>query len=173
MIGFLNNLMGYAEIESGAAIFQTQPFSPITLIEAVRPLIDTLAQAKNLATQWEIDPALPVPLHGDVEWLTRVLFNLLNNAVAYTSRGYIRTRLYRVDDKHWAIEVEDTGRGISPQRQKQLFDLQHAHGLGLVVAHGLVEHMGGTLKFNSVVGHGSTFTVVLPLTPPQGLSQSS
>ena len=163
MLGFLSNLMGYAEIESGAMLFKNAPFTPLALIDAVRPRIEAIGKAKNLEILWEIDPALPETLRGDMEWLSRVLANLLNNAISYTSRGRIRTRLYRVDEKHWAMEVEDTGRGISLQQQKRLFDLKHAQGLGLIVARGVVEHMGGELKFTSVVGQGTTFTAILPL----------
>ncbi len=165
MLGFLNNLMDYAELESGALMLQRESFAPQALLENVRPWVDAVAAAKGLRTVWEIDPDLPGPLQGDPAWLTRVLTNLLNNAVAYTSRGSIRTRLYRLDDDHWALEVQDTGAGISSQRQKHLFDLQHAGGLGLIVARGVVERMGGRLQFTSAVGEGSTFTVVLPLEP--------
>ncbi len=162
MLGFLNNLMDYAEIESGALMLQEVPFAPADLLENVRPWVDAVAAAKGLKTHWEIDPALPATLQGDAAWLGRVLTNLLNNAVTYTSRGSIYTRLYRLDEEHWALEVQDTGTGISPQRQKHLFDLRHAGGLGLIVARGVVERMGGQLKFSSKVGEGSTFTVVLP-----------
>ena len=163
MIGFLSNLMGYAEIESGAVMFANKPFAPEELVQPVRPLLEAVARAKGLEMLWEIDPNLPERLYGDVEWLRRVLTNLLNNAVNYTTFGHIRARIYRVDEEHWAIEVRDTGRGIHPQQQKRLFDLRHARGLGLVVVRGLVEQMGGELRLSSIVGRGSTFTAVLPL----------
>ena len=163
MLGFLNNLIGYAEIESGAILFKNAPFTPSALIDAVRPRIEAIGKAKNLDILWEIDPALPETLHGDIEWLTRVLANLLTNAISYTAHGHIRTRLYGVDEEHWAMEVEDTGRGISIQQQKRIFDLKHAQGLGLIVARGVVEHMGGELKLSSVIGRGTTFTAILPL----------
>jgi len=163
MIGFLNNLIGYAEMESGAMMLQPEPFSPQALLDAVRPTIETLASVKELETHWEIDPDLPKQLHGDLTWLARVLGNLLNNAVTYTSHGHIRTRLYRADEGHWAMEVTDTGQGISRQDQMHLFDLQQANGLGLIVARGLVEQMGGELRFHSTPGQGSTFVAVFPL----------
>ncbi len=161
VIEFLSNLMGYAELESGSLMLQPTVFPAHSLVERVRPITETLAAAKGLQTHWEVDPDLE-SLYGDPNWLSRVLYNLLNNALSYTTRGYIRIRLYRPDDTHWAIEVEDSGRGISPQEQQTLFDLQHSRGLGLVVARGLVEQMGGEFRFRSTPGQGSVFTAVLP-----------
>ncbi len=162
-LGFLNNLMDYAEIESGSLMLQTQPFAPSALIDGVRQSVELIAEMKQLEFVWEIDPELPETIHGDLEWLRHVLKNLLSNAIAHTPAGSITTRLYRVDDARWAIEVRDTGKGFTRHQQNTLFDLENPQGFGLIVARGIVERMGGELRFTSTFGKGSTFTAILPL----------
>lgn len=165
LLGFLQNLKGYAELESGT-MFQIAPFTPEALFQTVRPVAEAIAQAKGLQLTWEVDPALPKTLFGDLHWLGHVLNNLLNNALTYTDRGgHIRVRLYPVDNEAWALEVQDNGRGMTFQQQKHLFDLNQSKGLGLIVTRGVVERMGGHLHFTSALGRGTTFTVVLPLRP--------
>jgi signal transduction histidine kinase len=103
---------------------------------------------------------------------------LANNAVKFTEKGTVKVSIYKATDKRWAFDVADTGRGISPEDQKYIFDpfrqvdgtatrSQGGIGLGLAIVKRLVELMGGRIFIKSALGQGSVFTVILPFEPPK------
>jgi signal transduction histidine kinase len=106
--------------------------------------------------------------------LERVVINLVSNAVKFTPEGgHIAVRLL-VGPEHVVIEVADTGIGIPLQEQAQLFtrffrsSLAQEHaipgsGLGLSIAHAIVEQHGGSMAVESEPGAGTTFRVLLPV----------
>jgi PAS domain S-box-containing protein len=118
-------------------------------------------------------PGAPVPLRGDREMLERVVINLTDNAVKFTPDGGRVTVALTEQDDAVVLEVSDTGIGVPASEQQRLFDRffrsslaqQHAipgSGLGLPIAHKIVERHGGTMEVDSQVGVGSTFRVRLP-----------
>ena len=110
-------------------------------------------------------------LKTDANRITQVLSNLIGNALKHTSNGRI-TYGYRLIDEMQNIEffVADTGSGIAPEIQEHIFDTyvsgdaeqQQGFGLGLALCKIIVEKLGGTIRVESTVGKGSTFTFVLP-----------
>jgi len=114
----------------------------------------------------------PLLLNADRRQIERVLLNLMNNAIKYTPRdGAVRVRA-DARDQSIVVEVEDTGYGIPAeelpiifepfQRAQQLEDKATGAGLGLSITKGLVEEHGGTIRVQSEVGVGTTFTIQLP-----------
>jgi len=103
--------------------------------------------------------------------LTRVLSNLMGNALKFTDKGYIRLS-YRVEPDQLLFSIEDTGSGIAENKQHFIFDRfwqeenanwQHGGmGLGLAISKGIIELMGGTIRFKSEPGKGSSFFFTLP-----------
>ncbi|MHC4295239.1 MAG: sensor histidine kinase [Planctomycetota bacterium] len=101
----------------------------------------------------------------------RALLNLVSNAVEACDKGnHIRVRIYRAADKPRAtISVTDDGMGISPENQRKLFTEffttkgNQGTGLGLPVTKKLINGMGGTIKFHSVVERGTKFVIALPV----------
>ena len=132
------------------------------------------ADAKSIPLQTVLDP-LTGPVSGDAARLQQVVWNLVSNAVKFTSKGgRVNVRLGRVES-HDEISVSDTGQGISQEFLPHVFDrfrqadsstTRHHGGLGLglaIVRH-LVELHGGTVYAESQgEGQGSTFKVELPL----------
>ena len=108
--------------------------------------------------------SLALPL--DEDGLSRILLNLLSNALRFTPRGgAIRVSLVALGD---AVEltVSDTGVGIPPDRQPWIFlpgETDGGHGHGLPIARRLARHMGGELTLRSAPGQGSAFTLRLPV----------
>jgi signal transduction histidine kinase len=111
---------------------------------------------------------------ADQQRLHQILVNLINNAVKFTPDGGIDVRLYRANDHDWTITVSDTGKGIPEDALEYIFEpfrqvdgsATRTHkgvGLGLSIVQQLVELMGGNIKVDSEIGHGSTFTIQLPL----------
>jgi PAS domain S-box-containing protein len=138
-------------------------------IEASRPNID----AANHVLAVEL-PQRPVRIEGDLTRLAQVLGNLLNNAAKYTPAGGRIDVAARMEGGSVAIDVRDSGVGISAEALPLVFDLfaqvdrtreqaQGGLGIGLWLVRKLVEMHGGTIEAASEgLGHGSTFTVRLP-----------
>jgi signal transduction histidine kinase len=116
--------------------------------------------------------------------LQQVLVNLLGNAVKFTPQGVVRVKLSEVghqpelDASGYRIAVEDTGVGIREDHIERIFQSFYqvdssstrefgGVGLGLSIVKRFVEGHGGKVLVTSVLGQGSTFTVVLPARPPQ------
>ncbi len=139
-------------------------------VEVVRPA----AEAKGVRMEGSIDGAAGLVL-ADPNRIQQVVWNLLSNAVKFTPRGgVVRVRVEREAD-HVSIQVADTGEGIRADFLPHVFDRfrqadasasrrQSGLGLGLAIAHQLIELHGGTIAVESEgEGRGSTFTVRLPV----------
>lgn len=121
--------------------------------------------------QMEVDLE-PLTYHGNPDLMSQVWINILNNAIKFTpEQGTIAVRL-QVRDNNVYISISDTGQGMSEEDCKRIFqkyyqaDSSHASkgmGLGLSIAHRIVELCGGEIQVDSIQDVGSTFTVQLPL----------
>jgi len=115
---------------------------------------------------------------GDGTKIRQAILNLLSNAAKFTRKGTVTlsTRSYSIEGEDWIdIAVSDTGIGISPEEQERLFSnfsqanekigvIFGGSGLGLSLSQNLCRLMGGSISLDSLPGHGSTFTIHLPLT---------
>ena len=119
-------------------------------------------------------PEAPIYVEADALRLSQVIENLLNNAAKFTARGGSVTLTLHSDGDAAVIRVRDTGIGIEPSRLNAIFDLfmqagdaSQRHdglGIGLMLAKSLVERHGGRIAVESAgLGHGSEFTVMLPV----------
>lgn len=120
-------------------------------------------------------PVLPIVMRGIQSDLERMLLELLSNAVKYTPRGgRIVVRLSRFDDANVLLTVTDTGIGIPAAEQRQVFNdffrgsapevtAASGSGLGLAIVDRIVRRHGGYVRLSSEVGHGTTFSVGLPM----------
>ncbi len=147
---------------------------PIALSDWLIPTITPWRQAahdKGLHWQMEISDSLPV-VEIDPDRLAQVLGNLLSNAIKYTPVGTVSVEAF-VQDGEVTIAVGDTGIGIPPSEQEQIFEpfyrsqrdkrFPQGMGLGLSIARDLVLAHGGRLDVESAAGRGSRFSVRLPL----------
>jgi PAS domain S-box-containing protein len=172
----VNELLDTAQLEAGALHLRIRPFNPGEMLQRVENTLAVLARNKGLTLATTIDPALPEILPGDESRLRQLLINLVGNAIKFTESGLVQARLYRVDDRWWAMEVSDTGPGIPDDARQYIFEPfrqvdgsitreYRGTGLGLSIVKSLVELMGGTVSLDSEVGRGSTFTLTLPQRP--------
>jgi CheY-like chemotaxis protein len=149
---------------------------PVVVQEAIAT-IRPAAEAKGVRLQTVMDPEAG-PVQGDGDRLQQVIWNLLSNAVRFTSRnGLVQVRLHRVDS-NLEIVVSDTGAGIAPEFMPHVFErfrqadsrLSREYGglgLGLAISRELVELHGGTIRAESDgLGKGATFSVMLPRSIP-------
>lgn len=128
-----------------------------------------LKAKRNLDIQLDLDPDLPAVL-AEAEPIRQVIGNLLLNAADAIGeeRGVI-TISTGMEDRMLAIHIADTGRGIPPENLERIFHPffttkggAYGTGLGLSIAASIVKYLGGVIKVSSIVGKGSTFTVLLP-----------
>src|SRR5699024_567860 len=114
------------------------------------------------------------PVNADPNRLQQIMYNLVGNAIKYTDKGEVSVTANLIDEEYIAIVVSDTGRGISKEEQKVIFepfqrgdkgeDVSAAStGIGLGVAKYLVNLHGGDLTVESEVGIGSIFMFQLPV----------
>ena len=170
----IDDLLDVSRIIAGKMRLDVRPvdLEPVILaaIDAVRPA----AESKEIRLEYVLDPRA-VGVTGDPDRLQQVVWNLLINAVKFTSkRGRVQVFLQRIDS-HLEIIVSDTGQGISKEQLPHLFERFHqadststrAHtglGLGLALVRHLVELHGGRVTAQSPgEGQGATFTVELPV----------
>jgi two-component system, OmpR family, sensor histidine kinase BaeS len=151
---------------------------PLTLREWLAIVIIPWREAaRRKGLSWEITlPEPAVTAWMDADRMAQAVSNLLSNAVKYTPTGGTITVTTHMTATHVCIQVSDTGPGIAPQEQPQIFEpyyrsravrrFPQGMGLGLTIARDLVVAHGGRLEVESTVGRGSHFTIWLPLAPP-------
>ncbi|SKA38415.1 Signal transduction histidine kinase [Chitinophaga eiseniae] len=139
------------------------------------------ANEKRVKIELEVQESFPDAIVEDSIKLTKIVNNILVNAIKFTrSNTAILLRIYR-DDTHWYIAVKDQGAGISPDRMATLFkeftrttiNFAEGSGLGLNITHHLVRILGGTIKVHSEIDEGTEFVVSLPLVPFAGEIKSA
>ena len=158
-----------------------------TTVEEVASLQAKRAQDKGLELACLIHPDLKVNLRGDPARLRQVLFNLVGNAIKFTSQGEILIRLEPAGETETQVTVQfavqDTGIGIPQERQKAIFERftqadgsttrkYGGTGLGLTISKQLVEAMGGQIGVESTVGVGSIFSFTVTFEKQAGEAQA-
>lgn len=172
LLKLVNEILDLSKVESGKMEYNWAPLSPATIAEEMATLHRSTADGKGLNLSLELAEDLPPTMTTDATRLRQIINNLLSNAVKFTDTGHVRMSVAQVGNDI-AFAVSDTGPGIPPEAQAQVFEkfkqlenfLTRQHqgtGLGLALVKQLVEHMGGRVTLESVVGEGSTFTVYLP-----------
>jgi signal transduction histidine kinase len=168
----IETLLDLAQIEAGLG-------GKIELCDLIPITRNTLGnfhfqlEEKNMVLETDFPPFLP-PVQGNQVRLSQVVSNFVGNAIKYTpAGGRITVKLYRTGHEIW-LRVTDTGPGISPAGQAQLFQKFYrvpeiqvkggvkGTGLGLSIVKAIVERYGGRVFVESEVGVGSTFGCVLP-----------
>ena len=144
----------------------------VALEDVVTRLVDFLAPTardKQILIHWFVAPDLP-PVPIDRDLFEQCLLNLLLNAEQAMPEGGTLTLLARREDPWVCLEVIDTGVGIPPEIMPKLFQpffstKPNGHGLGLAITRRIVQAHGGTIEVQSTPGHGTRFTIRLPIPP--------
>ncbi|MBN1875568.1 MAG: HAMP domain-containing histidine kinase [Anaerolineae bacterium] len=176
LLNLVNDLLDQARMEAGQLSLTIEPFTLKDLVDDMESTMRVLVESKKLYLKVHVSPAVPATLEGDRKRLHQILVNLINNALKFTQKGGVSVHFYRPDEEHWAIDVADTGPGISQEIQPSIFEpfrqgdssstREHTgFGLGLSIVKQLTTLMGGSVNFISEVGFGSTFTVKIPIVP--------
>ena len=175
MLALINDLLDISVIESGRLELRKEVASISGILENCHAANDIIARDKEIELELEIEPGLP-PAHLDPERINQILSNLVGNAIKFSPSGTVITLGVRSSGDVVEISVADQGPGIPEDELPKLFgEFQRGStratagetstGLGLAIAKRMVEAHGGTIRADSVVGRGSTFTFTLPLGP--------
>ncbi len=180
LLGLINDVLDMNKIESGNTTLNISEMNMAEVIEEINTIIRPQARAKNQAFDIFVSHMKYEHLLGDKMRINQVLINLLSNAVKYTpNEGAIQLRVEELSQviKNYSrlrFTVSDNGLGMSEAYQKVIFDpftreetkVTHeiqGTGLGMAITKSLVDLMGGTIRVESMLGEGSTFTVELEL----------
>ncbi|MFN6004849.1 MAG: response regulator, partial [Paracoccaceae bacterium] len=180
LLVIINDILDYSKIEAERLTLRPEPFDLERTIHEVTMLLQPRAREKGIDLMIDFDMFLPTRFVGDPGRLRQVLTNLIGNAVKFTEKGHVLTRVVGVDSDDGTqtlhVTVEDTGIGIAPEYLDHIFgefnqveDERNRKfegtGLGLAITQRLIEHMGGAVWVDSDFGQGSSFgfRVTLPV----------
>src|SRR5690606_24987464 len=187
LLHLISDILDLSKIESGTVTVESEAVRFTHLRESLMRAFRHEAERRELDFTIELDPGLAPALSTDPKRLQQILKNLLSNAFKFTPQGSVRMRAYNAR-AGWspdnaslrdagtvvAIEVSDSGIGISADKQRIVFEaFQQADagtsrqyggtGLGLAISREIAGLLGGELQLRSEPGAGSTFTLYLPL----------
>ena len=175
LLGIIDDLLDISRIEAHKLKIEVHPFDLRNCVGQAVEMFVLPARKKGLSLHWEVDSQLPALMSGDAERIGQILVNLVGNAVKFTENGgEVGVNVAAVVNGV-QFTVHDTGIGIPPAEMAHLFEpftqgdssLTRRYGgtgLGLAISKSLVAMMSGTIRAESEIGSGSTFTFILPLT---------
>lgn len=174
LLSILNDILDFSKLESGRLDLEEVEFDLADVVSSVADLLSPQAEAKGLDIVSYIDTRMILGRLGDPGRVRQILINLVSNAVKFTSSGSVVIRLEPEDGDNVRFDVIDTGIGIPADTLPLLFqEFTQADssvsrrfggtGLGLAICERLTRLLGGRISATSTEGHGSTFSVVIPL----------
>ena len=172
-----NDLLDFSKLEAGQLSVENIHFSLASVISEIGDWMNPQAKEANIKAVVEFDQAIPDKLVGDPVRIKQILFNLLNNALKFTEKGYVKLSVTmekrNVNSVQIRFSVEDTGIGVSEKEKVGIFKqfqqadtsisrLYGGTGLGLSICKSLIRLMGGScFNLKSNPGEGSTFSCCL------------
>jgi CheY-like chemotaxis protein len=178
LLMIINDILDFSKIEAGLISFEKISFNIRNELDDVYKVLAYGAKQKKLELSVQVSPDVPTNVEGDPFRLKQVLINLINNAIKFTQKGFVRVNvsMMRTNGQEDTIrfEVQDSGIGISLENQKKLFkSFSQADpsttrnfggsGLGLAISKRLVQMMKGEIGVTSEEGNGSVFWFTVTL----------
>lgn len=173
LLNLINDILDIAKVEAGKLEVRPERTPLASMLEALRDVFVPLAGERGLSFVIEEQDDLPAVLFTDRQRAEQILRNLLSNAFKFTEHGGVTLSVSRHDAQTLAFAVRDSGIGIAPDQQEVIFEAFRqadgttnrrygGTGLGLSISRDLAGMLGGSIVVSSVLGEGSTFTLLLP-----------
>lgn len=180
LLMLINDVLDMSKLEASAVRVERLPISPAAIGAEVIAMLRAEAEKKQLQLTLSTDPLTPQLIVADPTCVRQILTNLIGNAVKFTDSGHVKLAIAPSmigEKQHIELRVSDTGVGIHENHIHRLFQpFSQADstvtrrfggtGLGLAISRGLAVAMGGDITVESVIGRGSTFTLMLPVELP-------
>ena len=172
----VNDILDLERMKSGKITMQQVEYDIVQLLTHAMKTMQPMAEQAQISLSLEINYPKPIHLWIDPDRILQTLTNLLSNAIKFSEPNqtiYLKAN----QQSHWLqISVEDSGRGIPPNKLQTIFDRfqqvdasdsrqRGGTGLGLAICRHIIEQHNGKIWVESVLGQGSTFYVNLPLKP--------
>lgn len=175
LLNLINDILDISRIEAGRLELVPTDIELRPFVDGLKSQMQVLAEEKDLQFSIKIDETVPPTIKVDEDGLTKILTNLVSNAIKFTDTGQVDLAISAQDSK-LVINVKDTGIGIPSHMQEIIFDKFRqvdatskrkagGSGLGLNIVQQYLQSMGGSISVASNTGEGSTFTAKIPLSP--------
>ncbi len=189
LLEIINDILDLSKIEADKLILERVRCKPLEIAQDATAMMNLRVKERNLELQLTIQSPIPDSFEGDPTRLRQILVNLLSNAIKFTSHGRVELLLgYRqpadgTDRGELTFAVKDSGIGMTTEQMGKLFrpftqaDSSTTRkfggtGLGLTISRRLANMMEGDLTVTSEYGVGSTFTLTIPATGAQLLTET-
>jgi PAS domain S-box-containing protein len=181
LLNIIEEILDFSKIEAGKLEIEHEPMAVAEVVEKVCIMLDHVAEKKEVELTLFTDPKIPEITLGDSNRLRQIVLNLIHNAIKFSSGsgrpGHVHVRAVMTDSSMLEIRIIDNGIGMEESTMTRLFtpfdqaDVSTTRrfggtGLGLTIAHNLVQMMDGEIVVQSTLNQGATFSVHLPLVVP-------
>jgi PAS domain S-box-containing protein len=176
LLSLINDILDLSKIEAGKLEISPQPTDLVHVLKEIKELFSEKLNQRGLVLNLIVPEDFPDSLRLDDIRIRQILFNLVGNAIKFTSKGYIAIEVLfsqkTSEGGELVIKVMDTGAGIPESQHSLIFEAFRQQegqidrqfkgvGLGLAISKHLAEKMNGSITLKSIEGKGSEFTVVL------------
>lgn len=175
LLNLINDILDLSKIESGKMDIELQPMNYREIINDIKLVFKQKTEQKGLSFKISTDVSVPDYIYMDELRFYQIIFNLVSNAIKFTSSGFIHISAFALktndsNEINLSIIIEDTGIGIKEDQQEIIFDSfkqqsgqSNRHyegtGLGLAIVKGLLKNLNGNVSLQSKPGKGSVFTL--------------
>lgn len=178
LLSIINDILDLSKVEAGKMELVCTEYHIKAMADEIVSMMDMAASRRGLILKYECDKSIPCRYCGDEGRIKQILINILNNAVKFTNRGYVRCSITgepgrNGEEEMITFRVEDTGCGIKREDLGKIFEnfrqvdsrrnrSVEGTGLGLAIVKHLVELMEGSIDMDSTYGVGTVVTITIP-----------
>lgn len=178
LLAIINDILDLSKVEAGKMELAPVNYYIKVLADEIIAMMDMAASQRGLILKYECDKTIPCCYCGDDGRIKQILINILNNAIKFTKKGYVRAYITgkpgkNEDEELIIFHIEDTGCGIREEDIGKIFEdfrqvdskrnrSAEGTGLGLAIVKHLVELMDGTIEVESIYGKGTMVTIMIP-----------
>ena len=172
LLKIINDILDFSKIESGKLELTEDQYEPMSMLSDLGMIFLNRIGNKDVELLFDIDSELPAKLYGDELRIRQVIINIVNNAIKFTEKGYVKLIIQvkgiENDCVSLFFSVKDTGQGIAQEDLEKIFSsfqqvdtkknrYKEGTGLGLSISKQLIEMMGGRIEVRSEYEKGSEF----------------
>ncbi len=176
LMSLVSDILDFSQLQQGKMNIEEEAYNITSTVNDIINMAMARKENKQVELIVDCDANIPSGLLGDEKKIRRVIMNLVNNAIKYTSEGGIVIRVYTRKEEYGVnlcVSVKDTGIGMSEEELENVFESfsqvdtrrnrqEGGVGLGLAISKALLQKMGGVITVRSRLGKGSDFRFVVP-----------